>query len=126
MLINAAVLLYTFLVMLTVLFQISLIMGKEWGEYTLGGYIKGALPIMMRIVPIISVAVLAYLLLFVLQSTQGFSLIPYPSFFKWLFLGFHGVSFVMNSMTQSEKEKKLWQPVTLVLLLLSAVIFFNI
>jgi hypothetical protein len=117
--------LYLALLLFTILFQIGLVFGKPWGEYTMGGYNKGVLPIKIRIAPFISILILSFFALFVINSTQILSTnFSFPSFIKWFIIGFNVLAVIANSATQSKKERRLWQPITIVMLLCSLVLFF--
>lgn len=99
------------------MFQLGLILGKPWGEWTMGGYNKGVLPIKLRFGAFVSVLILLFFILFIIDFTQTFNFqLGFPKFIKWLIIGFNLLSVVANSATQSQKEKRLWQPITIVML----------
>lgn len=115
--------LYLALLLFTILFQIGLVFGKPWGEYTMGGYNKGVLPIKIRIAPFISILILSFFALFVINSTQILSInFSFPSFIKWFIIGFNVLAVIANSATQSKKERRLWQPITIVMLVCSLLV----
>lgn len=115
---------YLSLYLFVILFQIGLLIGQPWGEYTMGGYNKGILPVKLRIAPFISILILIFFIIFTIDKTQifGFSF-NFPIYLKWLIIGFNILAFIANSITKSKKERMLWQPITLLILILSIYIF---
>ena len=115
---------YLSLNMLTVLFQIGLVFGRPWGEWTMGGYNKGVLPAKVRIGPFISILILSFFILFTINFTQIISTnLNLPEYIKWFIIAFNVLAVIANSITQSSKERKLWQPITIVMLVSSLIIF---
>ena len=107
-----------------ILFQIGLLIGKPWGEYTMGGYTKGVLPVKLRIAPFISILILTSFIIFTIDISKIFDIsLNLPIYFKWVAIGFNGLAFFVNSITRSQKERKLWQPITLIMLIASIYIF---
>lgn len=41
-------------------FQMALALGAPWGKFTLGGRWRGSLPLAVRLIPLLSVALLAF------------------------------------------------------------------
>jgi hypothetical protein len=114
---------YLVLLLFTILFQVGLVFGKPWGEWTMGGYNKGVLPIKIRVAPFISIIILSFFAVFVVDSSQILSTnFNFPDFIKWFIIGFNVLAVIANSATQSKKERKLWQPITVVMLLCSLVV----
>jgi len=114
---------YLLLVFFTILFQLGLVFGKPWGEWTMGGYNKGVLPTKLRIAPFISILILTFFALFVIDKTQILSInFNFPDFIKWFIIGFNVLAVIANSITQSKKEKKLWQPITIIMWISSLII----
>ena len=123
MTLTSITILYLALLLFTILFQIGLVFGKPWGEWTMGGYNKGVLPIKIRIAPFISILILSFFALFVINSTQILSTnFSFPSFIKWFIIGFNVLAVIANSATQSKKERRLWQPITIVMLVCSLLV----
>ena len=118
--------LYLSLLLFTILFQMGLILGKPWGEWTMGGYHKGALPTNLRVGAFISILILSFLALIVIDQTQVFDIkLNFPDYFKWIVLAFNFAAVIANSITKSKKERKLWQPITILMLICSLIIFLN-
>jgi hypothetical protein len=115
---------------LVCLFQIALIFGAPWGEFTMGGQTKGKLPIQGRVTAGISILVLI-LMAQGLLAKYGTGLISgWPSalitVLVWLTFAYAVLGFVMNWLTRSKKERMVWGPVaTILLVLVSLAVFGN-
>lgn len=117
---------YLLLILFTILFQLGLIFGKPWGKWTMGGYHKGVLPTKLRLGSFISIFILLFFTLFIIDQTQVFGFhLGFPDFIKWLIIGFNTLSVIANSITQSKKERQLWQPITIIMLTCSLVLFLG-
>lgn len=105
-------------------FQFALIAGAPWGHLTQGGQHVGALPIKNRVAAGISVFILAGMAL-AIASAAGFW--PFwPAWTAWVALAVQAVSAFLNWITPSKPERRLWGPITTVMLLLAAsVVFFG-
>jgi hypothetical protein len=108
---------YLLLILFTLLFQLGLILGRPWGEWTMGGYNKGVLPTKLRIAPFISILILSFFALFIIDTTKILAIgINFPEFINWFIISFNVLAVIANSITKSEKERKLWQPITIFML----------
>ena len=100
------------------LFQLALAFGAGWGELAFGGAHKGKLPNNLRIVSAFSFLV-ALALAGHYLSELGFL----PSLLdgvnrtvaNWVFFGFLAVGAVLNNISRSKPERRLWGPITLVM-----------
>ena len=120
------IILYLSLLIFTILFQIGLVAGKPWGEWTMGGYNKGVLPTKLRIGAFVSILILSFFVLITLNKINLFGLdLNFPNWFKFLIITFNILGVIANSITQSPKEKKLWQPITISMLICSLTIFLS-
>lgn len=118
--------LYLSLLLFTILFQVGLLFGKPWGQWTMGGYHPGKLPIKLRLGALVSIFILLFFALFVVDYTGIFGLqFGFPGFVKWFIIGFNILAVLANSVTKSNKERKLWQPITIAMLLLSLILFLG-
>ena len=119
-------LLYLSLIFFTIAFQIGLVLGKPWGEWTMGGLHKGVLPKKLRVGALISMIILFLFALFTIDLTGilGISLHA-PEVFKWFIIGYNVLAVILNSITKSQKERRLWQPVTILMLLCSLWLFLR-
>lgn len=111
-------------------FQVFLFAGKPWGEWTMGGRFQGQLPLAMRMAALMQ-AVLLLLMVIVVISASGLGLDPIRQVAQkgiWGVCGFFVLGSILNLLTPSVKERKLWAPVNLVLLgtsLMVALSFFD-
>lgn len=109
----------------TALFQIAIVLGAPLGEYSYGGRTVGKLPSRYRISSFFSVLLLAaiaghYLaLLGVFQPLIDSGLL---SIANWVLVGFAALAALLNNITRSAKEKRLWGGVTLAMLLASIIV----
>lgn len=103
-------------------FQVALIAGAPWGRLTQGGQNAGALPVAGRIAAALSILVLAGMAMAIL-SAAGFW--PgWPGWSAWVVLGLQSVVVVLNWITPSKAERKLWGPITTIMLILAATVVF--
>lgn len=101
-------------------FQIALILGAPWGRLTQGGQTQGPLPLAGRLMAAVSIGILIGLVL-AIASADGRA--PHwPAWTGWLALAMHGVMTVLNWITPSVPERKLWGPLTTLMLAVAAVI----
>ena len=115
---------------LVCVFQLALILGAPWGEYTMGGQTKGKLSPQARVMAGVSILVLV-LMAQVLLATTGEGLItgwpdPILVVLKWMTFAYAILGFVMNWVTRSKKERMVWGPVATVLLVLVSLTVFGI
>ena len=115
---------------LVCVFQLALVLGAPWGEYTQGGQTKGKLNRAGRIGSAVSIVVLIFMAQSLLASHGVGLLAAMPSWLiaigTWVTFGYSIVGFVMNWITRSKKERMIWGPVaTLLLVLVSLSIFGN-
>lgn len=114
---------YILLLVFTIIFQMGVLFGKQWGEYTMGGYHKGKLPWPLRFNAIISISILIFIAIVIMQKVELISTYFYiGDSLIWFIVVFNSLAFFMNTITQSKKEKKLWQPITGIMLLISVIV----
>jgi hypothetical protein len=107
-----------------VLFQLALALGAPWGEYAMGGRYPGTFPMAMRVSAVGQAALLAAMAVFVL-SDAGLVLASMAQALPWLIwvvVAFSGISLVLNAISPSAGERRIWVPVALVMLLSSLVV----
>jgi hypothetical protein len=114
-----ASILYLILISIVITFQILLVIGLPLGEYAMGGHFPGKFPFKMRIAAIIQIFILSFLALIIL--IKGHILLPnlYPASNSliWLVFSISIVSCILNFITKSKKEKRIWFPLSILLLL---------
>jgi len=100
-----------------VAFQIALALGAPWGAYAMGGAFPGRFPPAMRVAAIVQAALLVLMALVVL-SRAGMDLPGGAGAAEWLIwvvVGITLVAVVLNAITPSAGERRIWVPVTLVM-----------
>ena len=98
-------------------FQIALVAGAPWGEYTMGGQNKGTLPTPLRVGAAVSaVIMLAQAGHYLAQAGVLPQLLDasWNSVINWIWFGFTVAGLIMNSISRSKKERNTWVPVLLV------------
>lgn len=101
-----------------IVFQIGLALGAPWGAYAMGGRFPGPYPAGMRVAAIVQAVALAVLAVIVLSSA-GLVVPSLSKTFPWLVwvpVAFSAVSLVLNLITPSAGERRIWAPVGAVLL----------
>jgi hypothetical protein len=115
---------FVILTLVVTIFQLALALGAPLGEYTMGGRYPGKLPQKIRLMAIIQILVLAFFAVIVLTRTG----IIFEPFFKasrvaiWFIAGFFVLGSIANISSPSVKEKRLWGPVNILMLVLSILI----
>jgi len=121
--IESAATLYSVIVAFVVLFQFCLIGGAPWGRLTQGGQHDGALPASGRIVAGISVPLLIFMAAGIDSAAGTFP--HWPLWTGWLALGVQSLGTLMNWITPSRPERRLWGPITSVMLGLASWVVLN-
>ena len=109
-------------------FQLALAAGAPWGAYAMGGAIPGRYPPAMRIAAMAQALILALVALVVL-SCAGLVLPELTAgmpWVIWVIVALSGLGVVMNAASRSAGERRLWVPVTLVLLASSLVVALTV
>lgn len=114
---------YVIIVFGVIVFQFCLIVGLPWGRLTQGGAHEGVLPQSGREIAGVSV----FLLLFMgasIVSAAGLS--PnWPIWSAYIALGIQFLSTFLNWITPSVAERRLWAPITSVMLVLATYVVFG-
>lgn len=121
---------YIFLIatIFVILFQLGLAFGMPWGEYAMGGKFPGKFPIAMRIAALVQILILIIFATTVLINAQ----IILPEFYKfsqtaiWFVLAFSILGSVLNIITKSKKERMIWAPVSIILLISVVLVMLKI
>lgn len=104
-------LIYATLCGLPVIMHIGLIAGRAWGRYTMGGRYPGRLPARSRVASGAQAVVLLAMAVVVLDRGGVIALsLPAPVF--WVVLALTIVTNILNIITPSAPERRLWGPVT--------------
>ena len=109
----------------TALFQLALVLGAPMGEYAFGGQHVGKLPLGYRIGSAVSFLMMLALAGHYLAQLGVFTpILPEPqnSWVNWVLVGFAALAALMNNITRSQKEKRLWGGTTLAMLLAAVIV----
>lgn len=107
-----------------VAFQFALALGAPWGAYAMGGAVPGRFPPSLRVAAAIQ-AVLIGLLAVVVLSDAG---LVWPDlaialpWLIWIPVAVSALAVVLNAISRSAGERRIWVPVAVVLLLSSLVV----
>jgi len=113
-----AAMLYILAVTGVIGFQVCLMAGAPWGQLTQGGQHEGALPASGRVAAGVSIALLVFMGAGI-ASAAGFSP-QWPQWTGWTALSIQAVSTLLNWITPSVPERRLWAPITSIMLALAA------
>ncbi len=116
--VSVASLVFTVVAVGAVVFQLLLALGAPFGAYAMGGKFPGRFPAAMRVAAVLQAMILG-LLAAVVAARAGLALEswgPASSWLVWVVVAFSGVSLVMNSITPSAGERRIWVPVAVVML----------
>jgi hypothetical protein len=96
-----------------VLFQLALVAGAPWGEWTMGGRWRGALPLSGRLIAGFSaLLLLSFIIVIAARAQLGFlSLQGYAPIGTWVVVAYCALGCVANAATTSKRERRLWLPV---------------
>ena len=101
-------------------FQIALIRGAPWGRITQGGQVEGPLPLSGRIVAAVSIAILIFLSLAILSADGRWP--GWPSWTGWVAGAVNAGMMVLNWITPSGAERRLWGPITTLIFALAVAV----
>ena len=110
-----------------VAFQVALALGAPWGRYAMGGAFPGRYPPPMRVAAVVQAVLLGLLAVFVL-SVAGLVLPDLAATFPWLgwvAVVVSAVAVVLNAISRSPGERRIWVPVASVLLVSSLLVAMN-
>ena len=119
-----AALIYTLATAGVVAFQIGLALGAPWGAYAMGGAFPGRFPPRLRVAAVVQAIVLIALAVVVLAFAGLMlpGLVQAAPWLIWLAVAFSAIAAVLNTITRSVGERRLWAPVTYVMLVCSLVV----
>lgn len=117
---------FTFCV-IVVLFQLALALGAPWGEYTMGGRFPGKLPPKMRMAALVQIPIICIFALIVLIRSG----LAFGHFYEtsriviWFVVAFFVLGSILNLATPSKRERMIWGPVNILLLLTTIIVALN-
>jgi hypothetical protein len=124
----AAAILFALVTAGAVVFQIALALGAPWGEYAMGGRYPGQYPRELRVAAVGQAALLAALAVFVL-SAAGLVLPNMADTLPmliWAVVVFSAFSLVVNVISPSAGERRIWVPVAVVMLVTSLIVALGV
>ncbi len=113
--------LYAGLASLAVLFQLALAFGAPWGAVAMGGRYPGSFPHHMRGAAVVQAVVIGAMAGVVLVRA-GLVISPWfdlTTTLVWVVVAFAVLSVVLNLTTPSKWERRVWGPVTVLMLISS-------
>jgi hypothetical protein len=105
-------------------FQLALAAGAPWGAYAMGGAFPGQFPPELRVAAVVQAVILALLALVVL-ARAGVALPRWSRASRgwiWVVVAFSAISLVLNTITPSAKERAIWMPVAVIMLVSSLIV----
>lgn len=113
-----AAVLFALVIAGVVAFQVALALGTPWGAYAMGGAFPGQFPPRMRAAALVQGVVLALLGLVVLSAAGIVApgVVGAAPWLTWLPVAVSALSLVLNAITPSAGERRMWVPVAIVLL----------
>ncbi len=115
---------YALIIVAVIVFQLALAAGAPWGEFAMGGAYPGQFPLELRVAAVVQAVILALLALVVLAragvALPGWSGISRKAI--WFVVTFSIVSLILNSITPSVRERAIWAPVALVMVVCSVIV----
>jgi hypothetical protein len=107
-----------------VLFQIALALGAPWGRYAMGGGVPGRFPPPLRLAAVVQ-ALLIGLLAVAVMSAVGLVLpelaVAFP-WLAWVAVIVSTLAVILNAISRSAGERRIWVPVASVLLVSSLIV----
>lgn len=117
----AAAIVFAIASAIVIAFQVALALGAPWGAYAMGGAYPGRLPGPARVASVVQALLIGVLAVSVLSDADLVlpGLAETLPWLAWLAVAFSAVSTVLNAVTRSAVERRLWLPVAVVMLLSS-------
>jgi len=105
-------------------FQIALALGAPWGHLAMGGRWPGRYPVHVRLMAILQGALMVGFAWVVLAHAGLIVQNTVPGWAIWVVLAFSSLGAVLNLITPSLAERKLWGPVALAMLACVLLVIF--
>lgn len=121
---TAAALTFGGVVLVVIAFQLALALGAPWGSYAMGGALPGRFPPRMRVAAAVQAVLLGLVAAIVLAGANVFfpMLDPELGWLLWVPVAISVAAVVLNLITPSAGERRIWVPVSLVMLVSSLVV----
>jgi hypothetical protein len=116
--------LFTIAASVVVLFQLALAAGAPWGGWAMGGAYPGQFPPALRVAAVVQAALLVGMALVVLAGAGLFAprWARHTRWLIWVVVAYSVIGFILNVITPSPGERAIWAPVTLLMLVCSAIV----
>jgi hypothetical protein len=125
---SIAALMFTVATIGVIAFQVALALGAPWGRYAMGGSFPGRFPPRMRVAAVVQAILIALLLIAVL-SAAGL-LVPDLSlklpWLIWVVVAVSAVAVILNAISRSAGERRIWVPVATVMLVSSLLVALDV
>jgi hypothetical protein len=120
---SVAVIVFTVLNGIVIIFQGCLVAGAPWGAASMGGKYPGKYPPKMRVVAVINIILLSFIAAIVLSKADVLlpALKPISTVGIWFVVAFFALGTVLNTITPSKIER-IWAPVAFSQLIASIII----
>ena len=121
---TVAAYIFVSLVAVVCAFQVALAAGMPWGQLAMGGIYPGRLPPILRILALGQIVILAIMGCVVL-ARSGLILEEWQSTSQklvWGVVAVCGLSALANLATRSRRERNVWAPVAVALLICSIIV----
>ena len=107
-----------------VAFQVALALGAPWGAYAMGGAFPGRFPPGLRVLAAIQGALIAALAAAVLSAggVAFASIAEAVPWIAWVAVVVSALAVVLNAISRSAGERRIWVPVTVVMLVTSLLV----
>lgn len=115
--------LFCFGIIAVIGFQVALILGAPWGRVTQGGQVEGPLPPRGRMIAALSIAILAAIAMALLSADGQWP--NWPRWTAWAALAVLSLSTVLNWITPSPAERRLWGPTMTAMLIFAIAIVWQ-
>ncbi|MDP2288205.1 MAG: hypothetical protein Q8M73_06530 [Actinomycetota bacterium] len=110
---------------LVCVFQLAIVLGAPWGEFTQGGANEGSLPAAGRAIAGVSLVLLAAMSLVLLARVGAGPLRSAAprllAVLGWVTVVYFGLGIVLNLATPSTGERMVWAPLTAVIFILALI-----
>jgi hypothetical protein len=122
-----AAIVFALVTTVAIVFQVALALGAPWGAYAMGGGRQGRLSPDRRVAAGVQAVLLAAMVWIVLGSAgiAAGPIGPDDPLWIWVVVGISVVAVVLNAITRSTAERRIWLPVAVAMLATSLVVAFG-
>jgi hypothetical protein len=128
MIVTISAIVFAILSVAIILFHLGLTLGMPWGEASMGSKYPGKYPPKMRVVSFINIFIL--IIIGVTVLTEAELIFPRLKSFSntaiYFVVSFSALETILNLITPSKIERKIWAPVAVILLVTSIIVAFKL